>query len=61
MTRIDEQVKRLLEDAMKQPGVAEVMQVYEAQRAAVGAHAQAQQALAPRWVFSTSTSSSKRE
>lgn len=60
MEKIQRQVKELLEQAMTRPGVAEIMQLYEAQRAAIDAHAQAQQAVAPRWVIFTSTSSSQR-
>lgn len=60
MEDLQAQVNELLEKAMQQPGVAEVTQLYETQRAAMDAHAQAQQAMAPRWVVFSSTSSSQR-
>ena len=60
MEKFQGQVEALLERAMAQPGVAEIMQLYEAQRIAIDAHAQAQQAVSPRWVVFTSTSSSQR-
>lgn len=50
-------VHELLEQAMKQPGVADVARLYEAYRPSIDAHAEAQRAIAPKWVFFTSTSS----
>lgn len=60
MENIQRQVDELLEKAMAQPGVSDMMRLYQAQKPAIDAHAQAQQALAPRWVVFSSTSSSQR-
>ncbi|HLB30664.1 MAG TPA: hypothetical protein VJN91_03980 [Gammaproteobacteria bacterium] len=60
MENIQKQVAELLEKAMAQPGVADLMQLYEAQKSSVDAFAQADQAVAPRWVIYSSTSSSPR-
>lgn len=54
---LDQEVKLLLEQAMKQPGVAEVMASYGAQQPAISAHDQAQHAVATKWVYSSSNSS----
>ena len=61
MEDFEGQVKALLEQAMKQPGVAEIMQAYEPQKAVMESLDRAQQALAPRWVVSSSASSSNLE
>lgn len=50
MDDFDKQVAELLQLAMQQPGVAEIVQMYEVQQPALDAHAQAQNAVAPRWV-----------
>jgi len=55
---LDQEVQRLLDEAMKQPGVAEVMEAYAVQQPAIAAHTQAQHAVAPKWVYSTSSSTS---
>ena len=56
MEDIQKQVAELLEQAMKQPGVTEIMQLCEKQKMAMDAHANASQAIAPRWIVSSSTS-----
>jgi len=58
--KIEEQVKHLLERAMKEPGVAEVMRIYNAQQPAIEVYKRAQQVVGPRWIFSSTTSSSQR-
>lgn len=60
MTDFEKEVNELLEQAMKQPGVAEVVELYASQQPAIQAHERAQEALAPRWVISSSTSSAKQ-
>ena len=59
MSKFEKQVNDLLQRAMQQPGVAEAMRVYQSQQPALKAYAQAQSAIAPRWVVSSSTSSVK--
>ena len=59
MSDFDKQVNTLLKEAMKQPGVAEVMKLYEGQQQALKAHAKAQAAVATRWVMSASSSSGR--
>ncbi len=61
MEDFEGQVKTLLEQAMKQPGVAEIMQSYEPLRTVMESLDRAQQALAPRWVVSSSASTSTLE
>ena len=56
MEDMQKQVAELLENAMKQPGVAEMMQLCESQKTAIESYSQASQAAAPRWIV-TSTSS----
>lgn len=58
MSDLDKEVAALLEQAMKQPGVAEVMEAYESQRTAVDAFTEIENAVAPRWIMSSSTSTS---
>lgn len=58
MSKFDKQVNDLLRQAMEQPGVAEAMEVYDNQQPALEAFAKAQSAVAPRWVVSTSSSTS---
>ena len=58
MDDMQKQVTELLEKAMEQPGVAEVVQLYESQRKAIDAYAQASQANAPHWIVTSSTTSS---
>ena len=58
MITFDQEVQELLDEAMKQPGVAEVMATYAEQQIALKALSDAQNAIAPKWIFSTSTSSS---
>lgn len=53
----ERQVAELLKAAMKQPGVADAMKIYELSAEAREAQKFAQQALEPRWIVSTSTSS----
>ena len=60
MENIQRQVDELLEKAMAQPGVSDMMRLYEAQKPAIDAYAQAQRAIAPRWVVFAATSSSPR-
>ena len=60
MDSFDKQVNELLARAMQQPGVAEIIQLYENQRAAIDAHERAQNAVAPRWVVFSSSSSAKQ-
>jgi hypothetical protein len=57
MSDFEKQVNALLKEAMKQPGVAEVMKLYEAQQPALEAHTKAQTAVATRWVVSISSTS----
>lgn len=59
MDNFDKQVNELLTRAMQQPGVAEIVQLYENQRAAIDAYERAQRAVATRWVVFSSTSSAK--
>lgn len=59
MDDMQKQVMELLEIAMKQPGVAEVVQLYESQKVAIEAYDQACQVAAPRWIVTSSTSSSQ--
>ncbi len=59
MKNIQNQINALLDEAMKQPGVADVMRLYDLQRPALEAYVKAQQAVAPRWVVFSSTSSSR--
>ena len=61
MEDFDRQVKALLDEAMKQPGVVDIMESYAAQKVAMDTLERAQQALAPRWVVSSSASSSNVE
>jgi hypothetical protein len=56
MSKFDKQVNDLLKQAMECPGVADVMQMYQAQQPALDAYAKAQRAIATRWVMSVSTS-----
>ncbi|MFZ2541418.1 MAG: hypothetical protein WAW75_06540 [Gallionella sp.] len=58
MDDMQKQVTELLEKAMKQPGVAEVVQLYESQRNAMNAYTQARQANEPHWIVTSSTTSS---
>lgn len=51
------QVNQLLENAMKQPGVAEIVEIYNSQQPAIDAHQFAQQAISPKWIASSTTSS----
>lgn len=60
MDDFQKQVQTLLDAAMKQPGVADVMRVYQTQESAIKAHALAQGAVAPKWVVSSSTSTQGR-
>lgn len=57
MSKFEKQVNDLLQRAMEQPGVAEAMRVYQSQQPALKAYSEAQSAIAPRWVVSSSTSS----
>lgn len=59
MDDMQKQVMELLDNAMKRPGVAEVMQLCESQKKAIEAHARACQAAAPRWIVTSSTSLSQ--
>jgi hypothetical protein len=59
MDDMQKQVMELLEQAMKQPGVADVVRLYESQKGAIAAYDQACQASAPRWIVTSSTSSSQ--
>lgn len=60
MSNFDKQVSDLLRQAMEQPGVAEAMRVYQSQQPAIDAFAAAQNAVSPRWVVSTSSSTSHK-
>ena len=60
MDNFDKQVNDLLARAMQQPGVTEIVQMYENQRAAIAAHERAQNAVAPRWIVFSSSSSAKQ-
>jgi hypothetical protein len=53
----DREVAVLLEAAMKQPGVADVMKIYEINKMAIDPLQDIQRALEPRVVISTSTTS----
>lgn len=57
MDDFQRQVQELLEKAMQQPGVAEVVKLYEAQRSSTEAFTKAQHAVSNRWIVSSSTSS----
>ena len=57
MSDFEKQVKALLDQAMQQPGVADIMEAYETPNIAMDAIDRAQEAIAPRWVVSTSASS----
>lgn len=59
MSKFEKRVNELLQRAMEQPGVAEAMRVYQSQQPALKAYTQAQSAIAPRWIVSSSTSSVK--
>ena len=56
MSKFDKEVQALLRQAMEQPGVADAMAAYQAQQPAMTAFVQAQSALLPRWIVSTSSS-----
>jgi hypothetical protein len=58
MSDLDKEVAALLEQAMKQPGVAEVMEAYKSQRAAVDAFTEIENSVAPRWIMSSSSTTS---
>lgn len=60
MSDFDKQVNDLLTQAMRQPGVAEIVQAFDGQRAAIEAHNLAQAAVSPRWVVFSSSSSANR-
>ena len=59
MDDIQKDVQEILERAMQQPGVAAIMAMQESQKQAMEAYYVAAQALAPRWVVMSSTSSAK--
>ena len=59
MDNIQKDVQEILDRAMQQPGVAALMAIQESQKQAVAAYAVASQAVAPRWVVMSSTSSAK--
>lgn len=56
MSKFDKQVNDLLRQAMAQPGVVQALELYQAQAPALKAYEEAQSALSPRWVVSTSSS-----
>lgn len=59
MEDIQKEVQELLDRAMQQPGVADILALHEDQKEALEAHSRALQAVAPRWVVMSSTSSAK--
>ena len=61
MEKIQEEVQVLLDQAMKQPGVTEIMELHAAQKSAIDAYAGVQEAIAPRWVIYSSASSVQRK
>lgn len=58
MRDLQQEANRLLSEAMKQPGVAEVAELYKMQKPSIDAFNIAQQVIAPKWHAVSSSSSS---
>ena len=56
MTDFEKQVDEMLRLAMEQPGVGDAMRAHEILQPAMGAFDEAQRAIAPRWIVSTTSS-----
>lgn len=57
MNDFEKEVASLLEQAMKQPGVAEIMEIHAAQAPTISTYASIESAVAPRWITSSSSTS----
>ncbi len=57
MSNKEKEIKDLLDQAMQQPGVADIVKTYELQQDALNAFSEAQGATEPKWVAFASTSS----